>query len=73
MSMLQARVRSAPALLGSTVWGMTDIHKVLRSLAPAQKDKPQPLYFVKVNLFNPGTSDVFLSPPVSDGLTCGLG
>nr|Q1PS67.2 RecName: Full=Telomerase reverse transcriptase; AltName: Full=Telomerase catalytic subunit [Oryzias latipes] len=50
MSMLQARVRSAPALLGSTVWGMTDIHKVLRSLAPAQKDKPQPLYFVKVDV-----------------------
>ncbi|XP_054461486.1 telomerase reverse transcriptase [Anoplopoma fimbria] len=50
LDMLQACVRSTPSLLGSTVWGMTDIHKVLRSLAPAQKDQPQPLYFVKVDV-----------------------
>ncbi|XP_042361936.1 telomerase reverse transcriptase isoform X2 [Plectropomus leopardus] len=50
LDMLQACVRSSPSLLGSTVWGMTDIHKVLCSLAPAQKDKPQPLYFVKVDV-----------------------
>lgn len=29
---------------------MTEIHKVLRSIASAQKDKPQPLYFVKVGV-----------------------
>ncbi|KAM7372941.1 hypothetical protein PAMP_007830 [Pampus punctatissimus] len=50
LDMLQACVRSTPSLLGSTVWGMTDIHKVLCSLAPTQKDKPQPLYFVKVDV-----------------------
>lgn len=48
LDMLRACVRSTPSLLGSTVWGMTDIHKVLCSLAPAQKEKLQPLYFVKV-------------------------
>ncbi|KAM4539818.1 telomerase reverse transcriptase [Odontesthes bonariensis] len=50
LDMLRACVQSTPSLLGSTVWGMTDIHKVLCSLAPAQKDKPQPLYFVKVDV-----------------------
>ncbi|XP_044027249.1 telomerase reverse transcriptase [Siniperca chuatsi] len=50
LDMLRACVHSTPSLLGSTVWGMTDIHKVLRSIAPAQKDKPQPLYFVKVDV-----------------------
>ncbi|AWP04921.1 Telomerase reverse transcriptase [Scophthalmus maximus] len=50
LDMLRACVRCTPSLLGSTVWGMTDIHKVLRSLAVAQKDKPQPLYFVKVDV-----------------------
>ncbi|XP_024113651.1 telomerase reverse transcriptase isoform X1 [Oryzias melastigma] len=50
MDLLQARVRSMPSLLGSTVWGLTDIHKVLSSLAPAQKAKPQQLYFVKVDV-----------------------
>ncbi|XP_062265963.1 telomerase reverse transcriptase [Platichthys flesus] len=48
--MLQACARCTPSLLGCTVWGMTDIHKVLSSLAAAQKDKPQPLYFVKVDV-----------------------
>ncbi|NP_001310728.1 telomerase reverse transcriptase [Nothobranchius furzeri] len=47
---LQACVQSNPSLLGSTVWGLKDIHKVLSSLAPAQKDKPQHLYFVKVDV-----------------------
>ncbi|XP_040909585.1 telomerase reverse transcriptase [Toxotes jaculatrix] len=50
LDMLRACVRATPSLLGSTVWGMTDIHKVLRDLAPAQKEKPQPLYFVKVDV-----------------------
>uniref|UniRef100_A0A672YP60 Telomerase reverse transcriptase n=1 Tax=Sphaeramia orbicularis TaxID=375764 RepID=A0A672YP60_9TELE len=50
MDVLQACVHSTPSLLGSTVWGMTDIHKVLSSLAPSQKEKPQPLYFVKVDV-----------------------
>ncbi|XP_047460477.1 telomerase reverse transcriptase isoform X2 [Mugil cephalus] len=47
---LRACVHLTPSLLGSTVWGMTDIHKVLSSVAPVQKDKPQPLYFVKVDV-----------------------
>ncbi|XP_012706833.2 telomerase reverse transcriptase [Fundulus heteroclitus] len=50
LDLLRVCVRSTPSLLGSTVWGMTDIHKVLCSLAPAQKDKPQQLYFVKVDV-----------------------
>lgn len=50
LDVLRACVRSMPSLLGSTVWGMTDIHKVLRSYALAQKEKPQPLYFVKVGI-----------------------
>ncbi|XP_059205531.1 telomerase reverse transcriptase [Centropristis striata] len=50
LDMLGACVHSTPSLLGSTVWGMSDIHKVLSSLAPAQKDQPQPLYFVKVDV-----------------------
>ncbi|KAJ3608965.1 hypothetical protein NHX12_023493 [Muraenolepis orangiensis] len=50
LDVLGACVRSAPPLLGFTVWGMTDIHQRLRSLASAQKDKPQRLYFVKVDV-----------------------
>lgn len=49
LDMLQACVRSTLSLLGSTVWGMTDIHRVLGSLARSQKDKPQRLYFVNVS------------------------
>lgn len=52
LDILRACVRSTPSLLGSTVWGMADIHKVLLSLAPAQKEKPQPLYFAKVLSLN---------------------
>ncbi|XP_077363859.1 telomerase reverse transcriptase isoform X2 [Festucalex cinctus] len=47
---LRACVRASPSLLGSTVWGVADIHKVLSTFAPAQKEKPQPLYFVKVDV-----------------------
>ncbi|XP_072303752.1 telomerase reverse transcriptase isoform X2 [Eucyclogobius newberryi] len=50
LDMLNACVRSSPSLLGSTVWGMTDIHKVMSSLASQQKEKTQPLYFVKVDV-----------------------
>uniref|UniRef100_A0A674CW21 Telomerase reverse transcriptase n=1 Tax=Salmo trutta TaxID=8032 RepID=A0A674CW21_SALTR len=50
LDVLGVCVRSSPSLLGSTVWGMTDIHRVLSSITPAQKDKPQPLYFVKVDV-----------------------
>ncbi|XP_067111466.1 telomerase reverse transcriptase [Osmerus mordax] len=50
LDVLRVCVRTTPALLGSTVWGMTDIHRVLGSLAPAQKNKPQSLYFVKVDV-----------------------
>ncbi|XP_017276537.1 telomerase reverse transcriptase isoform X2 [Kryptolebias marmoratus] len=50
LDVLQACTRATPSLLGSTVWGMTDIHRVLCSLAQSQKDKPQPLYFVKVDV-----------------------
>lgn len=52
LDILRACVRATPSFLGSTVWGMTDIHKVLSSIAPAQKEKPQPLYFVKVCIFS---------------------
>ncbi|XP_075868222.1 telomerase reverse transcriptase isoform X2 [Nelusetta ayraudi] len=50
LDILRACVRSRPALLGSTVWGLGDIHRVLCPVALAQKDKPQPLYFVKVDV-----------------------
>ncbi|XP_041702578.1 telomerase reverse transcriptase isoform X2 [Coregonus clupeaformis] len=50
LDVLRVCVRSSPSLLGSTVWGMTDIHRVLSSITPAQKDKPRPLYFVKVDV-----------------------
>ncbi|XP_037549563.1 telomerase reverse transcriptase [Nematolebias whitei] len=50
LDMLQACVHSTPSLLGSTVWGMTDIHRVLCSLAQSQKDEPQHLYFVNVDV-----------------------
>ncbi|XP_077599649.1 telomerase reverse transcriptase isoform X2 [Stigmatopora nigra] len=47
---LQACVSAMPTLLGCTVWGMTDIHKMLTPLAKAQKEKSQPLYFAKVDV-----------------------
>ncbi|XP_008330284.2 telomerase reverse transcriptase isoform X1 [Cynoglossus semilaevis] len=50
LEILRACVDSTPSLLGSTVWGMMDIHKVLAAWAPAQKMMPQSLYFVKVDV-----------------------
>lgn len=50
LDILRACVRSRPNLLGSTVWGLTDIHRVLGPVALTQKDQPQPLYFVKVGV-----------------------
>uniref|UniRef100_A0A4W4GFN4 Telomerase reverse transcriptase n=1 Tax=Electrophorus electricus TaxID=8005 RepID=A0A4W4GFN4_ELEEL len=43
-------VRRQPVLLGSTVWGRQDIHRVLSSITPQHKHTPQPLYFVKVDI-----------------------
>uniref|UniRef100_A0AAY4D992 Telomerase reverse transcriptase n=1 Tax=Denticeps clupeoides TaxID=299321 RepID=A0AAY4D992_9TELE len=43
-------VKSSPSLLGSTVWGRQDIHRVLKSVALHQKSNPTPLYFVKVDV-----------------------
>ncbi|XP_076158262.1 telomerase reverse transcriptase isoform X1 [Alosa pseudoharengus] len=43
-------VKSSPTLLGSTVWGRQDIHRVLKTTAQQQKTKPTPLYFVKVDI-----------------------
>ncbi|KAM8841254.1 telomerase reverse transcriptase isoform 2-T2 [Spinachia spinachia] len=50
LDILRACVRSTPSLLGSTVWGMSDIHRVLGPLATPQKHQHQPLYFVKVDV-----------------------
>uniref|UniRef100_A0A6Q2Z186 Telomerase reverse transcriptase n=1 Tax=Esox lucius TaxID=8010 RepID=A0A6Q2Z186_ESOLU len=50
LDVLRVCVRASPSLLGSTVWGMTDIHRVLSSFAPRQKHNLQPLYFVKVDV-----------------------
>ncbi|XP_076862780.1 telomerase reverse transcriptase isoform X2 [Brachyhypopomus gauderio] len=41
-------VREQPSLLGSTVWGRQDIHRVLSSVS--SQHTPQPLYFVKVDI-----------------------
>uniref|UniRef100_A0A3B1KJQ8 Telomerase reverse transcriptase n=1 Tax=Astyanax mexicanus TaxID=7994 RepID=A0A3B1KJQ8_ASTMX len=43
-------VRENPVLLGSTVWGRQDIHRVLSSIAPQHAHNPHPLYFVKVDV-----------------------
>ncbi|KAL2080634.1 hypothetical protein ACEWY4_024427 [Coilia grayii] len=43
-------VRTSPILLGSTVWGRQDIHRVLKTTSVQQKTKPSPLYFVKVDV-----------------------
>ncbi|KAL0961749.1 hypothetical protein UPYG_G00331210 [Umbra pygmaea] len=50
LDVLRVCTRSSPILLGSTVSGMSDIHRVLSSIAPGQKRNPQPLYFVKVDV-----------------------
>src|SRR4029434_5948846 len=44
-------VKSSPALLGSTVWGRQELHRVLKTTALQQKIKPTPLYFVKVCVY----------------------
>ncbi|KAL7868907.1 hypothetical protein SRHO_G00102910 [Serrasalmus rhombeus] len=43
-------VRERPSLLGSTVWGRQDIHRVLSSIAPQHTNMRHPLYFVKVDV-----------------------
>ncbi|KAJ7991969.1 hypothetical protein DPEC_G00289360 [Dallia pectoralis] len=50
LDVLRVCVRSVPSLLGSTVWGLTDIHRIISSIAPTQKHHLQPLYFVKVDV-----------------------
>ncbi|XP_046714862.1 telomerase reverse transcriptase isoform X2 [Silurus meridionalis] len=45
-NVLSVCVRERPALLGSTVWGRQDIHKVLRSIPHSHS----PFYFVKVDI-----------------------
>ncbi|XP_053718847.1 telomerase reverse transcriptase [Synchiropus splendidus] len=49
-AILLACVKSSPSLLGSTVWGMSGIHKVLSSFAPLKKERVEPFYFVKVDV-----------------------
>ncbi|KAK3526473.1 hypothetical protein QTP70_029649, partial [Hemibagrus guttatus] len=45
-NVLSVCVRERPSLLGSTVWGRRDIHRVLRSITHTHT----PLYFVKVDV-----------------------
>ncbi|XP_058263401.1 telomerase reverse transcriptase isoform X2 [Hemibagrus wyckioides] len=45
-NVLSVCVRERPVLLGSTVWGRQDIHRVLRSITHTHT----PLYFVKVDV-----------------------
>ncbi|MCJ8750133.1 hypothetical protein PDJAM_G00259100 [Pangasius djambal] len=45
-NVLSVCVRERPALLGSTVWGRQDIHRVLRSIIHTHT----PMYFVKVDV-----------------------
>ncbi|KAF5887628.1 telomerase reverse transcriptase, partial [Clarias magur] len=45
-NVLSVCVRERPSLLGSTVWGRQDIHRVLRSITHTHT----PLYFVKVDV-----------------------
>ncbi|XP_061135429.1 telomerase reverse transcriptase isoform X2 [Syngnathus typhle] len=47
---LQACVQTNPSLLGSTVWDMTEIHKVLSTLLPDRKEHIRKLYFVKMDV-----------------------
>ncbi|XP_066525118.1 telomerase reverse transcriptase isoform X2 [Hoplias malabaricus] len=49
-NVLSLCVRERPSLLGSTVWGKQDIHKVLRSIKPQHAKITQPMYFVKVDI-----------------------
>ncbi|XP_064164400.1 telomerase reverse transcriptase isoform X2 [Anguilla rostrata] len=47
---LRVCVEERPSLLGATVFGVQDIHRVLGQFAAAQKDNPCPLYFVKMDV-----------------------
>uniref|UniRef100_A0A8C9V3V4 Telomerase reverse transcriptase n=1 Tax=Scleropages formosus TaxID=113540 RepID=A0A8C9V3V4_SCLFO len=49
-NVLQVCVRERPSLLGSTVFGVQDIHRVLGQFSALQKEYPCPLYFVKVDV-----------------------
>ncbi|KAM9824207.1 telomerase reverse transcriptase [Neosynchiropus ocellatus] len=49
-AILLACARLSPSLLGSTVWGMSGIHKVLSSFASSMEKRAEPLYFVKVDV-----------------------
>ncbi|KAJ8346585.1 hypothetical protein SKAU_G00279860 [Synaphobranchus kaupii] len=47
---LRVCVEERPSWLGSTVFGVQDIHRVLGQFAAAQKENPRPLYFVKMDV-----------------------
>ncbi|KAJ8408610.1 hypothetical protein AAFF_G00252450 [Aldrovandia affinis] len=47
---LRVCVRDRPSLLGSSVFGLWDIHRVLGQFATAQKDDPRSLYFLKMGV-----------------------
>ncbi|KAI1905134.1 hypothetical protein AGOR_G00012990 [Albula goreensis] len=47
---LRVCVQDRPSLLGSTVFGVQDIHRVLGQFAALQKQNPRPLYFVKMDV-----------------------
>ncbi|KAJ8286486.1 hypothetical protein GJAV_G00039760 [Gymnothorax javanicus] len=47
---LRVCVEGKPSLLGATVLGVQDIHRVLGPFAAVQKDHLRPLYFVKVDV-----------------------
>ncbi|XP_061118802.1 telomerase reverse transcriptase [Conger conger] len=49
-AVLRVCVEERPSWLGATVFGVQDIHRVLGQFAAAQKDNPQPLYFVKMDV-----------------------
>ncbi|XP_048848450.1 telomerase reverse transcriptase isoform X2 [Brienomyrus brachyistius] len=43
-------IQKRPTLLGSTVFSVRDIHQTLGPFAALHKEKPRPLYFVKVDV-----------------------
>ncbi|KAJ8407974.1 hypothetical protein AAFF_G00262020 [Aldrovandia affinis] len=47
---LRVCVQDRPSLLGSTVFGLQDIHRVLGPFAAGQKGNPRSLYFVKMDV-----------------------
>nr|XP_023673366.1 telomerase reverse transcriptase isoform X2 [Paramormyrops kingsleyae] len=50
MAKADSRTWKRPTLLGSTVFGVRDIHQTLGPFAALHKEKPRPLYFVKVDV-----------------------